>query len=560
MPVSPANLKQLADLVKEQSKRINRLENEVKKLKGSQDHEEQKSERPEKIGKAKSKIKTPISPTTILTTVGIIGVIIGLVSFFKYAVSNNWIGPIAQISIGIIVGLALFAAGYLLYDKHPKWAVTCFGGAIVVELISIGFGIWYYSLINKLFAFMLLLIFLSAGIMLSLKYDSLLIAYFSIVGGVITPVISKIYTEPIFTSIFLLLLAIGVLVLSNYKKWTSIRMVSFLSIFAYETYLFNPFRSEYGVGLSAEASIFFLTLFFLVYNISSIIFSVRQDKRISALDITLLNLNTFLSAILLTKIFFLGDEIITRRIFGVILLVISLFFMAEMYYIRTKYAKNNNLKPTLYSLLSSGIILINIGLVLISSTGQFINIIILALPQWVLYCYLSKATDDKKYYGVFSYIFLAIALSWWLRYLLRFPSQMDKATFVICMMLIFLAALFVFTKKGFLKSVNSFLLILLGFTFFSSLMDYIKLITNISGDVTTTILSGLWLAYALTLYIKTREKEKFKLLSRLSLSILIIALIKIAFFDLTRLEGVVKIIGFMVFGVLLLVGGYLLKK
>jgi len=115
-------------------------------------------------------------------------------------------------------------------------------------------------------------------------------------------------------------------------------------------------------------------------------------------------------------------------------------------------------------------------------------------------------------------------------------------------------------KKDLFKEVNSFLLIFLGYTFFYPLTQYIKLVTNLSSDVTTTILSGLWLAYTLILYIKTREKEKFKILSILSLILLIITLVKIAFFDLTRLEGVVKIIGFIVFGILLLIGGYLLKK
>ena len=328
----------------------------------------------------------------------------------------------------------------------------------------------------------------------------------------------------------------------------------------YEFYLFNSFHPVYESGLSAEVSIIFLTIFFLIYNISSIIFSVRQDKKISELDITLLNLNTFFSAILLTKIFFLGEEMITKKIFGIILLIISFFFLIEMYYLKTRYKENKNLKPILYSLLSSGIILINTGLILIFITQTLINLIILALPQWILYSYLSKITKDEKYYNVFSYIFLTVALFWWIYYLISLPNELDKATYVILMMIMFLVALFFSIKKDLFKEVNSFLLIFLGYTFFYPLTQYIKLVTNLSSDVTTTILSGLWLAYTLILYIKTREKEKFKILSILSLILLIITLVKIAFFDLTRLEGVVKIIGFIVFGILLLIGGYLLKK
>ena len=560
MAGSLKNLKQLASIVKEQSKRINRLENEVKKLKSDQDYEEHEVEEPIKIEKVKPKKHIDISPTIVITSVGIIGIVIGLVSFFMYAISNNWIGPTAQISIGVIAGLALFVVGYSLYNNHQKWALTSFGGAIVIELISVGFGVWYYTIINEIFALILLLIFLSAGMFLSLKYNSLLIAYFSIGGGIITPIVSKIHTKPMSTAVFLLFLAVGVLVLSNYKKWTSLRMVSFLSTGGYEFYLFNSFHPTYNSGLSAEASIIFLTIFFLIYNISSIIFSVRQDQEISVLDVALLNLNTFFSAILLTRIFFLGDEVITKTMFGTILLVASFFFLVEMYYLKTKYRKNNYLKPTLYSLLSSGIILINVGLVLIFIRHSIINLIILALPQWLLYSYLSKTTKDERYYMVFSYIFLVAALFWWVYYLVQFPHQLDKATYVILMMLVFLAALFFLIKKDLFKAVNGFLLIFLGFTLFYPLTEYIRLITPLSGDVTTTILSGLWLAYTLTLYINTREKEKLRVLSISSLVLLIITLAKIAFLDLTRLEGVVKIIGFIAFGILLLIGGYLLKK
>lgn len=569
MPNSPTNIKQLARIVREQGKQISRLTKEVKKLKSSQDYqkheveepyEEHEVEEPREIENVKPKSDLNISPTMIITTVGIIGIAIGLISFFKYAISNNWIGPIAQISIGVIVGFALFIAGYILYNKHQKWAITSFGGAIVVELISVGFGVWYYNIINEIFALILTLIFLSMGIVLSLRYDSLLIAYFSIGGGIITPIIAKIYTKPMFTAIFLLLFAVAVLVLSNYKKWISLRMVSFLSIVGYEFYLFNSFHSVYKSGLSAEVSIIFLTIFFLIYNLSSIIFSVRQDQKISELDITLLNLNTFFSAILLTRIFFLGEEVVTKTIFGIILLVVSFFFLIEMYHLKTKYEENKHLKPTLYSLLSSGIILINVGLILIFFRHSLINLIILALPQWFLYSYLSKITKDEKYYNVFSYIFLAVALFWWVYYLVQFPGQSDKATYVMLMMLVFLVALFFSIKKDLSKVVSGFLLIFLGFTFFYPLMEYIQLITHLSGDVTTTILSGLWLVYTLTLYIKTRDKEKLKAFSTLSLIMLIITLAKIAFLDLTRLEGVVKIIGFIIFGMLLLIGGYLLKK
>src|SRR3989344_6804348 len=120
MPDSPATIKQLVSIVKEQNKRIDRLEKQIKTLGVDHNSSEQEVQEPKKKEKVKPKSKMNISPTMVITSVGIIGIVIGLISFFMYAISNNWIGPMAQISIGVITGLVLFVVGYLLYDKHQK--------------------------------------------------------------------------------------------------------------------------------------------------------------------------------------------------------------------------------------------------------------------------------------------------------------------------------------------------------------------------------------------------------------------------------------------------------
>ena len=557
MPPQP-NLKQLAELVKSQDRKIKKLQGDIVNLKSYVEYEE--APKQEVVEEEKSNSMN-ISPTVVITTIGIIGVIIGLISFFTYAISNNWIGPTAQIGIGVAVGLILFLTGYLLFNKHEKWSITSLGGAIVVELISIGFGVWYYDILNEIFAMSILIIFLLIGVGLSLKYDSLLIAYFSVIGAIITPIISATYTKPVFTAIFLIALSIGTLILSTYKKWGSLRLVSFGATMLYGvTYLFNSFQSTYDYGLSAKNSIIFLAIYFLIYNISSIIFSVRNDKAISELDIALLNLNTLISAGLLVKIFFDGEQILTKKVFGIILLVLSLFFLLEVYVLKSKYSSNKNLKPTLYSLLSSGIILINIGLVLIFNASDPINLIILSLPQWLLYSLLSKSTDDEEYYSIFSYIFLAISVIWWIYYLIIFPQQLANANYVIITMVVLMLALLFSIKKDLSRNICVVIIIPLFYSFIYALTQYLKLISNVSGDVTTTLLSVVWLIYTLTLYIKTRKTKKTETLSKISLGLLILTLAKIAFLDLTRLEGVIRIVGFIVFGILLLIGGYLLRK
>lgn len=563
--ISRKDIEKFINIVNEQSKRIESLEKEVRILKTKkttyQEVEEVPEEKPSKKEKSKPEKEWNISPTTIITTIGIIGVVISLVSFFMYAIANKWIGPSGQISIGVILGLILFIIGFKLYDKHQKWSITTYGGAIFIEFLSIGFGVWYYGIINEIFAFVLLLIFLVIGILLSIKYDSLILAYFAIIGGFVTPQISKMYTSPLFTILFLLILSIGVLFLSKNKNWPSLRLVSYLYLIGYEFYIYSSFGNNYYNKLSPELSIFFIILFFLIFNISSIMLSVRKDEKISMLDVVLLNLNTFITGILLETTFFNGTvEIISEKTFGLILLVFSFIFLFEVYFIKKEFSKNNNIKPTIYSLYTSGIILVNIGLILVFNDNNiWNNLAILLIPQWALYSYLSKKPNDSNFYRVFEYIFLGVTLIWWIIHIYTPYSPTDSALIIIYMTA-FILILTYFVMKGVNEKVNSFVLVCLAYFYFYSLMKYVQDASNMDSNIATTILSVLWLGYTLTLYIKTRGDEHHKVTKVLSLIFLTITLLKIAFMDLTRLDGVVRIVAFMVLGILLLIGGYILKK
>ena len=554
----------IMSLVKEQSHRINTLEKQLDILKGGAPAEykpEPKHNR--KPVKLEHKIEekheySGPTFTQFITTAGIIGIVISLISFFTYAISNNWIGPLGQILIGVFVGLVLFFAGFMVYDRHRKWSLTCFGGAIFIEYLSVGFGALYYGIINVYFAFALLLIFMLIGVALSTKYDSLLLAYFAIIGGFLTPLISGTYNNYVFTASFLLLLSAGILIISFSKNWASLRLVSFLMLLIYEWAMFRPFADYYSSGLSAELSILFLALYFIAYHVASIMYSLNSDNKMAAIDIIVLNANTFFSAILMTYIFFAGSEVISQRGFGAIGLIYSFLFLIEAYIFKLRFSSK---LPTIYSVLTSGIIVINISLALIFNLHQdILRLIVLTLPQWLLFAYLANKTKDSKFYNIFSYIFLACVLLWWLRFMwqLSYLSTGD-ATFIIVMMLAFIICLVTTVVNDINKKVHGFLLVIMGFLFIFSLVDYISALANISYKVETMVLSEVWLIYTLVLYVKARRTGMVTL-RRLSLILLIITLVKIGLFDITRLSGIVRIVAFFVFGILLIAGGYLIKK
>ncbi len=561
---SKREIEKIKLLLERQNSRIYALESEVKRLKGQQarttefEPEPEKKPAEAKIVKAKPSAP-PISFTTFITVTGIIGLIIGLVSFFTYAISNKWIGHMGQIMTGIIVGLILFALGYKVYDKHPRWAIATLGGAIFVEYLAIGFGVLYYELINPFLAFFILLLFAAIGVLLSLKYNSLLLSYFAILGGFLIPVIAGLSDYPTFIFSFLVLLSSGLLVLSFYKEWVSLRIIScvFLSGYGYTFYTIIGARYIQG-DLTPTASLIFLSIFFVIYNISSIIFSIKADKQISVVDVLTLNLNTFVSSIFLAYIL-MGDNAVSGKVTGLILFLLSFLFLAEVYILKNHLDYKTNINPTIYSLLTSGIILLNAGMILMFGTEEISRIIILLLPQWVLYSYLSDKTKDSNFYKVFSYIFMGLIALWWLFNLgLVYKNVAESSIVLIAMVLTLLAALFMI-KKELNKEINAVFLVIAGFVFFISLMNYLELLFSWLKTYTGAILSGMWLAYSLSLYIYTKSKE-LKELKGFALAMLIITLLKIAFMDLLNLTGLTRIVGFIIFGILLLIGGYLLRK
>ena len=110
-------------------------------------------------------------------------------------------------------------------------------------------------------------------------------------------------------------------------------------------------------------------------------------------------------------------------------------------------------------------------------------------------------------------------------------------------------------RKNINFKVNAASFIIGGFALIYSLHKYLWFF-NIVDETSQIILSILWLIYTLVMFSNVETKEGKWLVG----SLLGITLIKIAFNDLFYLEGIFRIIGFIIFGILLIIGGYFIKN
>jgi len=489
--------------------------------------------------------------TTIITSLGVIGIVIGLIALFSWAIENKVIGPHMQVFIGILVGLTLFFAGAKFYKEHSNWSIVSFGGAIFVEYLSLLYAMSAINL-SSYVAFFGMIIFSVIGVILALKYDSLLLAHYSIIGGFIVPILTSTGSNNFyFLFAFLFALSIFILFVSSKKNWASIRLLSFFGILMYQAAAYTPFSSGLN-KLDSITSLVYLILFFALYNLSTIAFATRQKKDMKGLDVFVLNLNSITFASFL--VYLLRNTMGIRGLGGILALV-SFVYLIEGNLIK-KY-----MPYVMYSLIGAGIVLVNIALIMILKLSSYNYLIIFAFAQWALFGLMYRKSQIKMY-AIFGISFLVMTIMWILFNLnIRFLPT-EEGIFVLVFMLVILGSWIFAAVKLPDAEMYGLFAIILGFMYIYVIVTFVN--QFYAGKVVTIIWSLAWLVYSLILYLeanKQAEKNKdFVKVKNIGIFFLGITLFKIAFNDLVLLSGGARIIGFMLFGLILLIGGYKLKK
>jgi len=496
--------------------------------------------------------------TTIITTAGIIGLIVALIAFFRYTLVMDIFGPTARTIIGVVIGLVLFGIGIYVYDRHPRWSLVSFGGAIFIEYLSFGMGVHKYGIINPYLGFIALLVFTIIGVLFSLKYNSLMLAHYSIIGGFLIPWVVNIQYD-IFLLGFYFILVLGVLFISALRNWSSLRLVSYLFLIPYQLSQFNAFGIRTSTGLEPVLSLIAAIAFFLVYNMSSIKFSLDKKINISVADIFTLNLNSLVFASILYSLI---RHIMTTQQIALILLIPSGLFLLEGYFLKTN-KKANSLTTTINSILAAGIILLNIAIAMLVGYDNHNYFIIMYGVEWVLFTLLHENTENQ-FYNAFSKIFLVFVALWVLVNLnVSYMRLTSEATFVIVVFAVLIGVAYSLARNYIEPKLNAGLTSVGLFAFLYTLSSYLERFIA-KDNIVSIILSLTWLVYSLSLYIYAermqRRDDSYGSLKILGLIFVIITLIKIALFDLFILTDVYRILGFAIFGILLLLGGYILKK
>ena len=225
--------------------------------------------------------------------VGIGILVLGIGFFVKYAIDQDWIGPIGRVFIGVLCGGILIGVAHRLRKTFVAFSSVLVGGGIAILYLTIYIAFHDYGIFSQTAAFMLMVVITAFAVMLSLGYDRKELAILSILGGFASPfMVSTGEGNYVVLFTYVLILDGGMLVLAYYKKWNVVNIICYaFTILLFGSWLGARFDGE-KTSMIAGAMIF-ATLFYLVFFAMNMINNLRKRTSFEALEIGMLLSTTF---------------------------------------------------------------------------------------------------------------------------------------------------------------------------------------------------------------------------------------------------------------------------
>jgi uncharacterized membrane protein len=207
-----------------------------------------------------------------LARFGIAAIAVSTAFFLQYAFRNRWIGPVAQVSIGLAGAAIMTASAQLLHrnERYRAYAQVLFSGGVIVYFLSVyaAYGFYHPHLVGYWPAFIALSIGALAASALAIANGAEIVAGLCILGAFAVPWLmqSGAGAAPSHDDLYrlyayLIGLDVWVAALLRFRPWHSLALVALAAtwILFYAT---SPPQSA-GWGTEAFATVFLLLFCYL---------------------------------------------------------------------------------------------------------------------------------------------------------------------------------------------------------------------------------------------------------------------------------------------------------
>jgi uncharacterized membrane protein len=324
---------------------------------------------------------------TWFSRIGMVALVLGVSFFLKYAFDNGWIGETGRVMIGIVIGITLLSLGEKFIRKYFGYGQILTGGGIVVLYLSLFSAFNFYHLIEAPTAFVFMVLVTVVGVLLSVRYNALTLMVTSIVGGFATPMMASTGTnQQVSLFSYILLLDLAVLGVSFFKRWHEIHFIGAIGTIL----LFSGWYGSFYTAAQLWSTFFFLTLFFLVYSLSALIYNLYKKEKSTGTEQIL----TLLAGFIYFAVSYgmLNEDY--HAFMGFFALIMAVYYFLWAYLVRALTPLDDKLYGFL-AVLSTGFITLAIGIQFeqnIITIGWLIEAMVLA--------YTGVATKNKLVKGV----------------------------------------------------------------------------------------------------------------------------------------------------------------
>lgn len=230
----------------------------------------------------------------LVSKIGIAILVLAIGFFVKYAIDNDWIGPVGRVGIGLLCGGILIGIAHWLRNSYKAFSSVLVGGGLAVFFFSIALAYHEYHLFGQTVAFIIMLVITAFAVVLSLLYDRQELAIIALAGGFVTPFLASNGSgnyQVLFT--YLLILNSGLLVIAYNKAWRLLNGLAFVfTVILFTTWLitlpYDASRATYN------GAFLFATAFYILFLGINIANNIRENKKFIASDFGILLVNTCL--------------------------------------------------------------------------------------------------------------------------------------------------------------------------------------------------------------------------------------------------------------------------
>lgn len=228
----------------------------------------------------------------LISKIGIVILVLGVGIGAKYAIDNNLISPVMRIILGYAFGFGLLGFAYKLREKYLNFSAVLLSGAMAIMYFITYFAYALYELFPQTTAFVLMLIFTIFTVVSALVYNRQVIAQIGLVGAYAIPfLLSSNSGNYAFLFAYTAIINAGILAVSVKKYWKSLHFSSFIV-----TWLIYAgwYVTKYDSGAHFNLALLFLTVNFLTFYVTFIVYKVINLKHVAVENISLIVSNSFI--------------------------------------------------------------------------------------------------------------------------------------------------------------------------------------------------------------------------------------------------------------------------